>query len=299
MRNEKEMLDLILDVAKSDERIRAVYMNGSRTNPNVKKDIFQDYDIVYVVRQTKPFYENKNWVDIFGERLYMQCPEEVDKNRGWKTDFDKCFGWLMQFKDGVRMDLRLMPVEEANVLEDKLCVILLDKDGILPAIPEATDEDYRVKRPDQNQFSACCNEFWWCLNNVAKGLWREEIPYVHHMYYNCHAQFMQLINWKIGYETNFQISTGKASKYIKAYLSDDIWHRFLETYINGNLDDIWHSVFVMCELFHETSLELEQKWGLSYYVEEAKASLDFLKHVQTLPQNATSIFGRDEKEEET
>lgn len=59
MRSEKEMMDLILGVAQKDERIRAVYMNGSRTNKNVKKDIFQDYDIVYVVRQTKPFMKTK------------------------------------------------------------------------------------------------------------------------------------------------------------------------------------------------------------------------------------------------
>lgn len=291
MRSEKEMFDLILGVAKKDERIRAVYMNGSRTNKNVKKDIFQDYDIVYVVRQTKPFYENKQWIDVFGERLYMQCPEEMDKNRGLEVDFDKCFGWLMQFADGNRMDLRLMPVEEADVLGDKLCVILLDKDGILPPIPEATDEDYRVKQPNQKEFSACCNEFWWCLNNIAKGLWREEIPYVHQMYYNgSHAQLIQLLNWKIGYETNFQISTGKASKYIKAYLPDEMWDRFLKTYINGKIEDIWRSVFVMCDLFQEVALELERKQGLVYNVEEAKASLDFLKHVKTVPKNATSVF---------
>ncbi|CAM4299364.1 hypothetical protein PAAL109150_19270 [Paenibacillus alkaliterrae] len=50
MRNEKEMMDLILNTAIADERIRAVIMNGSRTNPNVKKDCFQDYDIIYVVK---------------------------------------------------------------------------------------------------------------------------------------------------------------------------------------------------------------------------------------------------------
>lgn len=49
MRSEKEMFDLILDIAKGDDRIRAVYMNGSRTNQNAIPDIFQDYDIVYVV----------------------------------------------------------------------------------------------------------------------------------------------------------------------------------------------------------------------------------------------------------
>ncbi|MGF7060634.1 hypothetical protein HNR33_004326 [Brassicibacter mesophilus] len=60
MRTEQEMFDLIINVAKQDERIRAVYMNGSRTNPNVHKDIFQDYDIVYVVSEIKPFYEDES-----------------------------------------------------------------------------------------------------------------------------------------------------------------------------------------------------------------------------------------------
>ncbi|MHB1485565.1 MAG: aminoglycoside 6-adenylyltransferase [Saccharofermentanales bacterium] len=28
---------------------------------------------------------------------------------------------------------------------------------------------------------SCCNNFWWCLNNVAKGIARDELPYVMHM----------------------------------------------------------------------------------------------------------------------
>jgi hypothetical protein len=50
MRNEQEMLDLILNVAKADDRIRAVYMNGSRTNPNVKKDWIR----IIVYRKSHP-----------------------------------------------------------------------------------------------------------------------------------------------------------------------------------------------------------------------------------------------------
>lgn len=76
MRTEKEMFDLILQIAKQDEGIRGVYMNGSRTNVNVPKDIFQDYDVVYVVKDTKSYIENKSWIDNFGERLYMQYPDE-------------------------------------------------------------------------------------------------------------------------------------------------------------------------------------------------------------------------------
>lgn len=73
-----------------------------------------------------------------------------------------------------------------------------------------------------------------------------------------------IINWKIGYETEFRISTGKASKYLQKYLDGDIWNRFLDTYANGNIDNIWHSVFVMCELFNDTACELERRWGHTY-----------------------------------
>jgi hypothetical protein len=54
MRSEQEMLDLIVDTAKCDKRIRAAIMNGSRANPNAPRDIFQDFDIVYLVTEPIP-----------------------------------------------------------------------------------------------------------------------------------------------------------------------------------------------------------------------------------------------------
>lgn len=43
MRTE-EMFQLIMDVAKQEEHIRAVGMVGSRTNVKAPKDSFQDFD---------------------------------------------------------------------------------------------------------------------------------------------------------------------------------------------------------------------------------------------------------------
>jgi aminoglycoside 6-adenylyltransferase len=42
MRSEKEMLDLIINTANEDPRIRAAYLEGSRVNSTVQADIFQD-----------------------------------------------------------------------------------------------------------------------------------------------------------------------------------------------------------------------------------------------------------------
>lgn len=37
MRSERQIMDTILSVVKSSDNIRAAYMNGSRTNPNVER----------------------------------------------------------------------------------------------------------------------------------------------------------------------------------------------------------------------------------------------------------------------
>src|SRR5690606_37461898 len=148
MRSEQDMFDLILDVARQDERIRAVYMNGSRTNPNAPKDIFQDYDIVYVVTETASFISDPNWVHVFGDLLIMQEPDKLDQAFGKEVDVDRSYAYLMLFADGNRIDLHIETKE--SMLEryqsDKLTVPLLDKDQCLPAIPDPTDRDYHVKK---------------------------------------------------------------------------------------------------------------------------------------------------------
>lgn len=75
MRTEKEIMELILKVAEKDERVRAVAMNGSRTNSNVPKDTFRDYDIVYLVSDLQSFLINPDWVNVFGKRIIMQTPD--------------------------------------------------------------------------------------------------------------------------------------------------------------------------------------------------------------------------------
>lgn len=290
MRNEKEMQELILKIAKEDERIRALYMNGSRTNANVPKDIFQDYDIVYVVTDTAPFIQDKAWIDRFGERLFMQYPDE---HPDFPSDKENFYGWLMQFTDGNRIDLHVESISHAkeNILNDKLCQILLDKDNLLPEIPESTDEDYRVKRPSKEQYLCTCNEFWWCLDNVAKGLWRREIPYVQDMLnFNVRKQLEKMLSWKIGIETEFSVSVGKSAKYMYRWLSQEEWNAYLETYCAGTVEECWKAVFKMCDLLEKTAAYVGEHLGYDYNEEEGKNCREFLEHVRNLPKDAEEIY---------
>lgn len=291
MRTEQEMYDLILEIANNDQRIRAVYMNGSRTNPNVVKDKYQDYDIVFVVTETGSFLANKNWIECFGEIAIVQEPDWYDiKARSKRFDFSRSYGWLMLFKDGNRIDLHIIIKEEAekNFIRDKLTILLLDKDNFLPKIPLPrcswlrADEDYHVTKPDQNEYTAYCNEFWWCLNNVAKGIARDELPYAMEMY-NVYVRKMLngMIDWYIGTKTNFSISTGKMGKYYKKYLPSELYELYAKTYSDSDYNNFWTSVFTACELFRTVALSVGKYFNFDYRKDEEDGIMDYMNKVRS------------------
>ncbi len=288
MRTERKMFDLILGVAKADERIRAVYLNGSRANPNVTKDIYQDYDIVYVVKETKSFLKDKNWISVFGELAILQEPDINDIGFEMKMEFDRSYTWLMLFKDGNRIDLHIQ-TKEAMLDEyknDKLTVPLLDKDNCLPEIPPPSDENYWVQKPTEIKYSSCCNEFWWCLNNVAKGIARDQLPYAMWMYnVIVRDMLVKMIDWYIGIKTDFSVSVGMSGKYYKKYLLSDLYEMYAKTYSDSSYDNLWPAILTACELFRTIAPTVAGHLGFSYNQDEDKNITEYLRMVKSMSQN--------------
>ena len=261
MRTEQEMYDLILGFARDDERVRAVILNGSRANPNVTEDKYRDFDIVYVVRDFESFKADHSWIDIFGERLILQTPESMRYPDGGGH-----FNWMMLFADGNRLDLTLIPIEKPELIgSDSLSVTLLDKDGILPLFPESNDGDYHIKQPSALDYFSCCNNFWWCLQYVAKGLVRDELPYAMTMYHNVVlSELHNMLDWYIGANNGFAVSAGKMGKFYKRYLSERLYRQYCGIYSACVPEDIWRMLSAAGDLFHETALAVAEKCGFSY-----------------------------------
>lgn len=278
MRSEAEMLALILKVAEDDSRIRAVCMNGSRVNSNVKKDVFQDYDIVYLVTDMEAFTCDKKWVDVFGERLIMQTPEDMSL---YPPELGGRFTYLMQFMDGNRIDLMLIPVEEAGVYitEDTLTMILLDKDHRFTEITMPTDEGYWVSRPSEAFFADCCNEFWWLSLYVAKGLRRSEIVYAQKHLQLMREMLLKMMAWQIGSKQNFSVNVGKSGKFMEQYVTEANWSRLLKTYVTGDDKEVWDGLFVMCKLFEETMMDVGARLGFTYDKTEVKQVVVYLEQL--------------------
>lgn len=89
MRTSEEMFRLILDVAREDDRIRAVVLSGSRADPEVPRDRYQDYDILFLVREVAPFYNNTAWIETTFGRPGRHAdaggydPSAAAAGRGW------------------------------------------------------------------------------------------------------------------------------------------------------------------------------------------------------------------------
>ncbi|MCL2220941.1 MAG: aminoglycoside 6-adenylyltransferase [Oscillospiraceae bacterium] len=275
VRTELEMMELILGVANSDERIRGVMLAGSRADSSVPKDCYQDYDISFAVTDMKPFYNNPAWVEEkFGKPLIMQMPEIL---RGAEDDGNFCY--LMIFPDGVRIDLSFI-FDEAYTDDGEPVIVLLDKDngnGFFP--PITIDEKYwNIKPPTALDYRSNCSDFWWCLNNVAKGIMRDELPYVMNMIHDTvRSNLHEMINWHIGIQHEFNISTGKDGKFFKKFLTPELYAQYASSYSDGNYENIWKAIDAMCEMFPSLALSVAEHFGFSYHNDEEDGMREYLR----------------------
>ena len=155
---------------------------------------------MYAVTETKSFIEGKNWIFVFGEILILQEPDKIAVAKGKQMNFDISYAYLMLFKDGNRIDIGLKTKEAmlGEYLSDTLTVPLLDKDNCLPEIPPVSDANYWIKKPTEAIYASCRNEFRRCLQNVAKGIARDELPYAMRMFNSPVRNMLHLmIEWHI------------------------------------------------------------------------------------------------------
>jgi aminoglycoside 6-adenylyltransferase len=272
MRSAEDIKKLIIDIAKPDDRIRAVLLNGSRANPKILPDPYQDFDVVYVVTHFESFISDHRWTDIFGERIIWQLPDLMTTGESQDEVGTKIgFHYLMLLKDGNRIDLTLFPADKItnDFLHDSLTIVWLDKDNAFSNINSPDDFDYLIQRPAEKEFAETCNEFWWVSTYVSKGLLRNEIPYAKEMLETVvRPMFMKIVAWFIGTETNFSVSFGKGGKFMRQYLSDTQYDKILATYSDQRPENNWRSLFTMIELFGDFARTVAARLKFHYLLQE-------------------------------
>lgn len=265
MRNEQEMMSMLLEFAENDERIRLVTLEGSRTNKNIPPDAFQDYDISYFVTDMESFKESDQWLDHFGNRIMLQKPEDMEL---FPPELGNWFSYLMLFEDGNKLDLTLIPLHELDDYfagSDGLVEVLLDKDALIKENVTASDQQYWIKQPSARQFDDCCNEFWMVSTYVVKGLARKEILFaLDHLHEIARPNLLRMMAWHIGAQQGYTFSVGKNYKFIDQHLPREDWMQLLSTYATDGYEQAWQSLLACYELFRKYSKAVAEHFGYTY-----------------------------------
>lgn len=279
MRTENELMDLIMKKAMEDDRIRAVAMDGSRANKNAVHDKYSDFDIVYYVTDVCEFTRDKSWINYFGDILIVQNPMDWYSHpydyEGYET-----FVYLIQFADGNRIDLSIVDIRniEKEIHNNEPRLVLLNKDNFKELIPIDSEEEFFIKPPTKMEFYNTSNEFRWLSIYISKGLCREEFYYAKYSYEVLIMEmFMKMLNWKIGIEQEFNVTTGAHYKYLKRFLSEEEMKRLQGIFPNGEYEDMWDKLFLMYDYFDELETEVAKHFNFVCDKDERKRVRDFLE----------------------
>lgn len=256
-------------------------LEGSRTNPNVKSDRFQDFDIVYIVTEMTSFLDDPSWIDRFGERIILQTPEAMI---GEPPRENGGFSYLMQFTDGNRIDLMLIPINHIHKIgEDSLRIPLMDKDNLFAPFPPPSEDSYLPTPPSEKAYADCCNEFWWIAPYVAKGLARDQILFAKHMLDSyLRVELMKMLTWLFGSKTNFQRNPGKVGKHFKEVLSHEQWEQLLATYSTAEIDATWDALLTMRALFRDCAREVGGTFDFTYPEEDDERVSKYLLEIREM-----------------
>ena len=264
MRAEKEMLDLILQIAKTIQ-VEAVVMSGSRTNQNAPKDEFQDYDVVYVVDDFDNLTSDLSWLNQFGKRIIEQ-----------EVTLDHRRLYLMLFEDGNRIDLTLCPKEHIKewVESEADYTVLKDEKGLFESYT-TNPQRYWITPATETDFEKACNEFWWVSAYVVKGICRKQVIYAtDHLYGICQQEFLKILAWQVASDRG-KVDIGKNYKYLFNYLPAEQKKEFSDLLDFSSLDKITESLFATMQLFHREAQRFAHKMGFDYDMEVAEKMIEY------------------------
>ncbi len=277
----------LVDWGEKQETVRAMLMTSTRAVPNASLDDLSDYDVVLVVKDIHPFYKERSWLNAFGEVLVAYWdPIYSDPDTG----ADK-FGNVIQYVDGLKIDFTLYPVSwlqkivQLPALPDELEAgygVLLDKDALTHKMKPPTYSAYVPKVPTNKIYQEWIHDFFSDAPYAAKCLLRGELlPLKWCLDYDMkHIYLRQVLEWKIGLDTNWSVPVGALGKGLKKRLPPEIWSRLEKCYAGTDDSENWKALYNTMELFRLVAMDVGQRLGYAYPVELDQRVTAFVQNMQ-------------------
>lgn len=264
MRTEREVLSQFDEWAQGNELVRAAVLTGSRVDPKRQTDFLSDYDIALYVADRCPFQKDDAWLRVFGS-IMVRWPLKP------RSTFDeKWLTRLILFKDGVRIDFQITDVKHIDPnAYDNGYRVLIDKDALTANLNQPTFSEYIIRKPSRQEYETLVHEFWWDATYVPKYLWRDELPFAKYMFDKVvrYSYLQRLLEWYIGQQHGWTVSTGLYGKCFKRYLDAETWTELESTYARSDIKENWVAFFRMVDLFRKLATEVGAQLGYEYPID--------------------------------
>jgi aminoglycoside 6-adenylyltransferase len=263
------IIQIIIQWARERDDVRATLLTSTRAIPGAKVDLFSDYDVILIVTDIYPYFEDRSWLDDFGEVLvFYRDPI------GLEYDLER-FAYITQYVDGSKIDFTLWTVEmiprivEAEELPDDLDVgyiVLLDKDHLTDRLRLPTYKAYIPNPPSESEYAELVMEFFHEATYVAKHLWREDlIPAKYNLDYRMkHVILVKMLQWQTEIDHGWLLKPGAYGKGLRKYLRLEIWSKLEETYVGADIEENWRALLTTIELFRTTAIDVADGLGYLY-----------------------------------
>jgi aminoglycoside 6-adenylyltransferase len=266
-----DVISKLVQWAEQRESIRAMLLTSTRAIPAASVDVFSDYDVVLIVKNIRPFFEDRSWLADFGEVLVVYCdPIYSDPDYGIEK-----FANVTQYADGLKIDFTLWPVElmrrivQAPLLEAELdagYLVLMDKDHLTDDLEPPTYKAYIPTPPTEQVYQKTIEDFLSDPPYVAKCLLRNELlPAKWCLDYDMKHIFLRsMLEWRMELDHGWSVPTGALGKGLKKRLPPEMWSELEGTYAGASIADNWEALFRTMALFREVAIEVGEGLGYVY-----------------------------------
>ncbi len=269
--------------------VRAMFLTGSRAQPDAQPDTLSDYDILLVVEDIHPFWAERGWLDDFG-RVLVAYWDPIHAAPGY--DLEQT-GNVVTYQDGLKVDFILWPVELLRQIVrsptlppdlDLGYVALLDKDGLSEGLAAPTYSAYILTPPTDKAYQKVIQDFFSDVPYVAKCLHRDELlPAKWCM--DCdmkHTFMLQMLEWRAGLDCNWSRPAGFLGRGLKKRLPPEIWSRVENSYAGGGIEENWDALLDTLALFRRVAVEVGERLGFKYPIDMDRQMVDYAQQVRNM-----------------
>lgn len=266
-----EIINRLIRWSEELDPIRVMLLTSTRAVPNAPVDPLSDYDVILVVNDIHPFFEDRGWLKDFGEVLVEYWdPIHPDPDHGIEM-----FANVIQYADGLKIDFTFWPVDllrkiiESPTLPAELDAgyrVLMDKDQLTDEMRAPTYKAYIPTLPTFEIYQKTIEDFFSDVPYVAKCLLRSELfPVKWALDYDMKHQFLRLmLEWRVEIDHDWSVPVGALGKGLKKRLPIEIWSQLGETYVGSDIAENWESLFKTITLFRQVAMEVGEELGYAY-----------------------------------